>query len=44
MDYLYQLFELLKIKNYIWKSTDDNDNHFKKPDNYKNINNNSVNI
>ena len=43
MDYLFQLLELLKIKNYS-SNGNDNENGFKKPDKYKNINNSVVNL
>ncbi len=43
MDYLFQLLELLKIKNYTGNKND-NENGFKKPDKYKNINNSAVNL
>ena len=43
MDYLYQLLELLKIKNYSGNANDV-ENGFKKPDKYKNINNSAVNL
>ena len=43
MDYLYQLLELLKIKNYSGNGNDV-ENGFKKPDKYKNINNSAVNL
>lgn len=43
MDYLFQLLELLKIKNYS-SNGNDVENGFKKPDKYKNINNSVVNL
>lgn len=43
MDYLFQLLELLKIKNYSGNKND-NENGFKKPDKYKNINNSAINL